>query len=84
MRKTLAVLSVLSILGSAGAALAEEAMGKIQAVDPATRTLTLEDGNSFVLGEAVAIDSLQPGSDVTVSYEEKDGQKTATQVTPAQ
>lgn len=84
MRKTLAVLSVLSILGSAGAALAEEAMGKIQAVDPATRTLTLEDGNSFILGEAVAIDSLQPGSDVTVSYEEKDGQKTATQVMPAQ
>jgi len=84
MRKTLAVLSVLSILGTAGAALAEEAMGKIQAVDPATRTLTLEDGNSFVLGEAVAIDSLQPGSDVTVSYEEKDGQKTATEVKPAQ
>ena len=49
MRKTLAVLSVLSILGTAGAALAEEAMGKIQAVDPATRTLTLEDGSSFVL-----------------------------------
>jgi Cu/Ag efflux protein CusF len=84
MRKTLAVLSVLSILGTASAALAEEAMGKIQAVDPATRTLTLEDGNSFVLGEAVAIDSLQPGSDVTVSYEEKDGQKTATEVKPAQ
>jgi Cu/Ag efflux protein CusF len=84
MRKTLAVLSVLSILGSAGAALAEEAMGKIQAVDPATRTLTLEDGSSFILGEAVAIDSLQPGSDVTVSFEEKDGQKTATEVKPAQ
>jgi Cu/Ag efflux protein CusF len=84
MRKTLAVLSVLSILGTAGAALAEEAMGKIQAVDPATRTLTLEDGSSFVLGEAVAIDALQPGSDVTVSYEEKDGQKTATEVKPAQ
>ncbi|HVR68420.1 MAG TPA: DUF1344 domain-containing protein [Verrucomicrobiae bacterium] len=84
MRKTLAVLSVLSILGTAGAALAEEAMGKIQAVDPATRTLTLEDGSSFVLGDAVAIDSLQPGSDVTVSYEEKDGQKTATEVKPAQ
>ena len=84
MRKTLAVLSVLSILGTAGAALAEEAMGKIQAVDPATRTLTLEDGNSFVLGDAVAINSLQPGSDVTVSYEEKDGQKTATEVKPAQ
>ena len=84
MRKTLAVLSVLSILGSAGAALAEEAMGKIQAVDPATRTLTLEDGSSYILGEAVAIDSLQPGSDVTVSFEEKDGQKTATEVKPAQ
>lgn len=84
MRKTLAVLSVLSILGTAGVALAEEAMGKVQAVDPATRTLTLEDGSSFILGEAVAIDTLQPGTDVTVSYEEKDGQKTATEVTPAQ
>jgi Protein of unknown function (DUF1344) len=84
MRKTLAILSVLSILGTAGVALAEEAMGKVQAVDPATRTLTLEDGSSFILGEAVAIDTLQPGTDVTVSYEEKDGQKQATQVTPAQ
>jgi len=84
MRKTLAVLSVLSILGTAGVALAEEAMGKVQAVDPATRTLTLEDGSSFILDEAVAIDTLQPGTDVTVSYEEKDGQKTATTVTPAQ
>ena len=61
MRKTLAVLSVLSILGTAGAALAEEAMGKIQAVDPATRTLTLEDGNSFVLGDAVAIELAAAG-----------------------
>jgi Cu/Ag efflux protein CusF len=75
---------VLSILGASGAALAAEASGKIQAVDPATRTLTLEDGTSYILGDGVAMDALQPGTDVTVSFEEADGQKTATQVMPAQ
>ncbi len=84
MKKTLVALSVATFLGMTGAALAEEAKGKIQSVDPTTKTITLEDGTVFMLAEGVAADTLQPGAEVTVSYEEKDGQKTATAVTPAQ
>jgi len=84
MRKTIAVLTVLTGLGLTSAALAEDASGKIQAVDPAARTILLEDGSTFVLAEGVAMDSLQPGTEVKVSYEETDGQKTATEVVPAQ
>jgi hypothetical protein len=36
------------------------------------------------VAEGVALEALQPGTEVTVSYEETDGMKTATQVVPAQ
>jgi hypothetical protein len=84
MKKLLALLTAVMFLGSFGAALAEDASGKIQAVDPAARTIQLEDGTIFAVAEGVAMDTLQPGTEVTVSYEENDGQKTATAVTPAQ
>src|SRR5688572_29218489 len=84
MKKTLVAISVAAFLGAAGAALAEEAKGKIQAVDPAAKTITLEDGTTYTLAEGVMVDTLQPGTEVTVSFEEKDGTKTASSVTPAQ
>lgn len=84
MRKVLALLSAVAFLGSAGLALAEEASGVIQIVDPATRTLQLEDGTTFVVSEGVPIEELQPGTEVTVSYEETDGMMTATSVTPTE
>jgi len=84
MKNLLAVLTAVLFLGSVGAALADEAKGKIQAVDPTARTIQMEDGTIFTVAEAVAMDALQPGTEVTVSFEEKDGQKTATAVAPAQ
>ena len=84
MKNLLAVLTAVLFLGSVGAALADEAKGKIQAVDPTARTIQMEDGTTFTVAEGVAMDALQPGTEVTVSFEEKDGQKTATAVAPAQ
>jgi Cu/Ag efflux protein CusF len=84
MKKYLALLAAAALLGSVGAALAEEATGKIQAVDPAARTLTLEDGTMFTVAEGVAIDGLQPGTEVTVTFEETDGTKTASAVAAMQ
>jgi len=84
MRKLLPVLAATAFLGFAGSALADEATGRIQAIDPASGTLMLEDGTLFTVSEGVAIDTLQPGTEVTVSYEEMDGKKEATSVTPSQ
>jgi hypothetical protein len=84
MKKVLAALSTAVLLGFAGSALAEEASGKITSVDPASRMIQLEDGTSFTVSEGVAIESLQPGTEVTVSYEEQDGKNVATEVVPTQ
>jgi Cu/Ag efflux protein CusF len=82
MRKVLGVVTAIAMLGLAGAASADEASGKIQSVDPGSRTITLDDGNAYIVSEGVAIDSLQPGSEVTVSFEEQNGQRVASGVTP--
>jgi len=54
--------------------------GKIQAVNPDTKTLTLEDGTEYTVGEGVALDTLKPGSDVRVSYDDVSGKKTITSI----
>ena len=84
MKKVLATLSTVALLGFAGSALAEEASGTITSVDPASRMIQLDDGSSFTVSEGVAIESLQPGTEVTVSYEEQNGENVATEVVPSQ
>lgn len=84
MRKVIIALSTAVFLGATGSALAEDVSGTIQAVDPAARTIQLEDGSIFTVAESVAMEALQPGTEVMVSYEEADGLKTATSVVPAQ
>jgi Protein of unknown function (DUF1344) len=63
------------------AALAADMEGKVQAVDTSERTLTLENGTKVWLSEGVAIEGIKEGSEVTVSYEDKDGKPVATTVT---
>ena len=60
---------------------ADEAAGKIAAADAGT--LILEDGTTFTLAEGVSMEGLEPGTEVTVSYEEQDGQLIATEVAPS-
>lgn len=81
MKKLIAPVAALAFLVSAGIAYAEDASGKIASVD--AQTITLEDGTAFTIGEGVMVEGLEPGTEVTVSYEEQDGQKTATSVAPA-
>ena len=63
------------------AVLAADMEGKVQAVDTNERTLTLENGTKVWLSEGVAIEGIKEGSEVTVSYEDKDGKPVATTVT---
>jgi Cu/Ag efflux protein CusF len=79
MNKFVAPLAALAFVFSAGIAIADEAAGKITAVDE--QTLILEDGTTFTIGEGVSTEGLEPGTEVTVSYEEKDGQMVITEVT---
>ncbi len=84
MNRLLPMLTAAAIIGFAGIAQAEEASGRVQSADPATGTLMLEDGTVFTVDEGIAIETLQPGTEVMVSYEEDNGQKRATSIKPAQ
>lgn len=64
-----------------GAAFAGEAQGVVASVDPDARTLVLESGETFLLGDDVAMEMLEPGTQVVVTFE--DGTTNATAVTPA-
>jgi hypothetical protein len=81
MNKLLAPFAALAFALSMGIAQADEASGKVASAD--SQTLILEDGTSFTIGEGVMVEGLEPGTEVTVSYEEQDGQMVATEVTPA-
>ena len=62
-------------------AASDEAAGKIAVVDESI--LILEDGATFAISEGVSTEGLRPGSGVTVTFEEQDGQIVATAVAPA-
>ncbi len=75
MNKLLGVLVAAALLGTAGVASAEEATGTVEGVDLQSRMIVLDDGTVFAVTEGIALETLRPGSEVTVSYEESDGQK---------
>ena len=80
MTKVLGItLALLLGLGIAGA-WAEEVSGKIQSVDPADRTIVLDDGSKIWVAEGIPMDNLKEGKSVKASYEERDGKKVATSV----
>lgn len=60
------------------AAYAGEIEGSVQSVDPATRTVTLDDGSSYVAAEGVAVDTLVAGDRVKVTFD--DGTTNATAI----
>lgn len=84
MQRILGTLTALTFFAIASFANADEVSGRITAMDADSGTILLEDGSMYTLGEGVSIDGLEPGTEVTVSYEEQEGQKVATEVTPAQ
>jgi len=82
MKKVLSAVAAAAVLGFAGLASADEASGKISAVDMDGRTIQLEDGTTFAVEEEVSLEGLEPGTEVTVSYEEQDDEKVASEVSP--
>ena len=60
------------------------AQGEIQSIDPAARSITLADGTSFVLPQAVDPASLQVGMNVQIEFTaDADGKLMASAIEPA-
>ena len=84
--KKLAVAAGAAVLlaMSSFAALADEASGAITDVDATAMTITLDDGNTYVLPPDVDPASFQIGDEVTVEYvKDADGNLVASDVSLA-
>ncbi len=81
MNKLVAPFAALAFVFSVAIAQADETAGKVAVVD--SSTLILEDGTTFTIAEGVSMEGLEPGTEVTVSYEEQDGNLIATEVAPS-
>ncbi len=80
MKKILASLCALAFALTLGLANAEDAKGVIEQISPDNSWFTLKDGTKFTLAEGADMADIKAGDQVTVSYEMKDGQKVATEV----
>ncbi len=83
MNKFIAPFAALAFVFSIAIAHADETTGKVFLVEPASGSITLEDGTTFTIAEGVSMEGLEPGTEVTVSFEEQDGQLIATEVAPS-
>jgi Cu/Ag efflux protein CusF len=77
MTKVVAI-AVALVFALSMAAWAGEAAGKVQAVDPGERVITLEDGTRLWVAEGLSMDDVKEGARVKASYEERDGKKVVT------
>ncbi len=83
MNKLVAPFAAIAFVFSIAIAQADETAGKVAQVDPAAGSITLEDGTTFTIAEGVSMEGLEPGTEVTVSYEDQDGTLVATEVAPS-
>ena len=73
-------VALLAALVTPSAGWAADMEGKLHSVDATERTVTLDNGTKLWLSDAVVVDSLKEGTEVKVSYEEKDGKPVATMI----
>lgn len=83
MNKLTMAASAAAFLAAIATANAEEATGTIAEVDPNAGTLTLTDGQTYVLLPSIDAASLRAGDMVTIEYEVgADGQMMVREITP--
>jgi len=81
--KVLVAVVMITLLSMSVALAQQDMVVKIKSVDAAGKTIVLEDGTKIMIPDSakVTITELKPGQSVKLSYEEKDGQKTAKTIT---
>ena len=80
MKKFVALL--LASAAMVATAYAGQIQGVVKAFDPATKTVTLEDGSAYVLAAGVMPEGIAAGAKVQVTFD--DTSKAATAVTVTQ
>ena len=83
MKPYISALSAIALFAFAGPALAADVSGKIQEINEEARTIMLEDGSSYQLGQGIALDGLSIGQEVTLSVEDENGRMVAQDVEPS-
>ncbi len=81
MKSLASTIALLAMLSFAGLAQAAETSGRIISMD--ANMMVLEDGTAIAIPDGMDVSALQPGAQVMVAYEERDGVKVATEVQPA-
>ena len=71
MKKIL--VTTAAMLAFDGTAYAATVQGTIQAVDPTTKSITLDDGKIYQLPPEAAIEKLKIGAKVAVTVDDKTG-----------
>ncbi|MCR4268529.1 DUF1344 domain-containing protein [Nitratireductor sp. ZSWI3] len=78
MRKILAAVAAVGFLTLS--AYAAEVEGTVQTVDPATRTIALDDGTVYTAGESVDLASVTTGAKVKLTVDDTTNEVTAVEV----
>lgn len=77
---TIAAGAAAFLAVSSFSAFAAEVTGAVTAVDPATHSVTLDDGNIYVLPPDFDVATLTVGLAVSFTYEDVDGTRTVSAV----
>jgi ferric-dicitrate binding protein FerR (iron transport regulator) len=80
VRRSMMAGMLTAVILSAAPVLAGEKEGKVQTINAAERSMTLEDGTKVWLSQDVAADAVKEGDSVKVMYEERDGKNVAVSV----
>ena len=78
MKNTLAALLAAISLATFSQANAAEAQGAITSTDAGAKTMTLDDGKTYVLPDAFDFSLIGPGMKVVLAYDEEDGRNVVT------
>ncbi len=85
MKKLMIAAGAAALLAASSlAAFADQASGTIQSIDTSAMTVTLDDGNTYMLPQGADTASLKVGEKVQIEFTKGDnGQLTASSVQPA-
>ena len=79
-RLAIAVYTTVLLAAASLPALAAVVTGSIESVDVAAHSVTLDDGNTYVLPEDFDVSALTVGLHITFTYDEVDGKRTVSAV----
>ena len=83
MRITACAVLATALIGASSIAFAADATGKIQSLDMSKKTITLDNGSSFMAPLNVKLSTLKVGEKVTVSYKKAGDKMDVTAIKPA-